>query len=424
VLAAVLALSQISAVDANIRFGLGKSRFNSFSRHVFRGGETTVESPETSIATLVSSTKAAVPKVPTTSTSASASTPKTVVKKRRRKKSSSSISSQAAIAKATIPQAPVPVTPKVPPAPTPKVVDEVPKVPQSPVPAKETTPIEPLMPPPVEEITPEPEPIIKKEKSRFNVMPTLFVKEEEKQYDTYAACLAATESLRRIRDGKIKNKKGGTAVAGEDNSWQSMLKPSDAGSDPKNVNVSKEEYKRACAEYVLNSSKAIKALGLSVTQFNQLGREVSKNTDLKEKVMEQAYLYRMASTVKMDKVPLIQDPDSSQLLKSSRRRRVQMFVKSITEIEDLREEQTKKLEKSLNIDKLPSDVNLCDPNVLPLLSPEVKQVIKAFPLEAEKIVKKYGLNSDEFNQMLEETRGNPVFRWRVQNYRNKESKGD
>ena len=279
VLAAVLALSQISAVDANIRFGLGKSRFNSFSRPVFRGGETTVESPETPIATLVSSTKAAVPKVPTTSTSASASTPKTVVKKRRRKKSSSSISSQA-----TIPQAPVPVTPKAPPAPTPKFVDEIPKVPPSPVPAKETTPIEPLMPPPVEETTPEPKPIIKKEKSRFNVMPTLFVKEEEKQYDTYAACLAATESLRRIRDGKIKNKKGGTAVAGEDNSWQSMLKPSDAGSDPKNVNVSKEEYKRACAEYVLNSSKAIKALGLSVTQFNQLGREVSKNTDLKEKV--------------------------------------------------------------------------------------------------------------------------------------------
>lgn len=281
VLAAVLALSQISAVDANIRFGLGKSKFNSFSRQVFRGGETAVESPETPIATLVSSTKAAVPR---TSTTASTSTPKTVVKKRRRKKSSSSISSQTATPRAAISQTPVPVTPKAPPAPTPKVVDEVPEVPPSPVPAKETTPIEPLMPPPVEETQPEPEPIIKKEKSRFNVMPTLFVKEEEKQYDTYAACLAATESLRRIRDGKIKNKKGGTAVAGEDNSWQSMLKPSDAGSDPKNVNVSKEEYKRACAEYVLNSSKAIKALGLSVTQFNQLGREVSKNNDLKEKV--------------------------------------------------------------------------------------------------------------------------------------------
>jgi len=136
--------------------------------------------------------------------------------------------------------------------------------------------------------------------------------------------------------------------------------------------------------------------------------------------MEQAYLYRMASTIKMDKIPLIQDPDSKQLLKSTRRRRVQMFVRSITEIEELREEQTKRLRKALNIDKLPSNVNLCDPNVMPLLSPNVRAVIEAFPLQAEEIVKKYGLNSDEFNQMLEETRGNPVFRWRVQRFRKKE----
>ena len=133
--------------------------------------------------------------------------------------------------------------------------------------------------------------------------------------------------------------------------------------------------------------------------------------------MEQAYLYRMASTIKMDKIPLIQDPDSKQLLKSTRRRRVQMFVRSIDEIEELRAEQTERLKKALKLDKLPSNVNLCDPNVMPLLSPQVKAVIEAFPLQAEEIVKKYGLNSDEFNQMLEETRGNPVFRWRVQRFR-------
>lgn len=130
--------------------------------------------------------------------------------------------------------------------------------------------------------------------------------------------------------------------------------------------------------------------------------------------MEQAYLYRMASAVKMDKIPLIQDPDSKQLLKSTRRRRLQMFVKSITEIEELRTEQMARLNKALNIDKIPSNVNLCDPNVLPLLDSKVRSVIEAFPLQAEAIVKKYGLNSDEFNQMLEETKGNPVFRWRVQ----------
>lgn len=255
------------------------------------------------------------------------------------------------------------------------------------------------------------------EESQHDKMPSIFTKDEEKQYDVYSACLAATESLRRIRDAKVKKQKG-TAVAQEDKSWKSMLKSTTSGSGSStNGPVGEEEYKRACAEYVLNSSKAINALGLSVTQFNQLGREVSKNKSLKEKVMEQAYLYRMASTIKMDKIPLIQDPDSKQLLKSTRRRRVQMFVRSIDEIEELRAEQTERLKKALKLDKLPSNVNLCDPNVMPLLSPQVKAVIEAFPLQAEEIVKKYGLNSDEFNQMLEETRGNPVFRWRVQRFR-------
>lgn len=270
--------------------------------------------------------------------------------------------------------------------------------------------------------------VSRKNKNSHNTMPSIFTKADEAQYDTYSACLAATESLRRMRDSTLKNKRGSTAVGGpEEKSWKSLLKGpgrmvqnsgGESGADGEAVG--REEYKRACAEYVLNSSKAIKALGLSVSQFNQLGREVAKNPALKEKVMEQAYLYRMASTIKMDKIPLIQDPDSKQLLKSTRRRRVQMFVKSITEIEELREEQTARLRRALNIDKLPKDLNLCDPNVLPLLSPQVRSVIEAFPLQAEEIVKKYGLNSDEFNQMLEETRGNPVFRWRVQRFRNKQ----
>lgn len=136
--------------------------------------------------------------------------------------------------------------------------------------------------------------------------------------------------------------------------------------------------------------------------------------------MEQAYLYRMASTVHLDKIPIIEDPNAKQLLKSQKRRRVQMFVKSISEIEDLRSDQMDRLKRALNIDKLPDNVNLCDPNVLPLLNSKVRAVIEAFPHQAEVIVKKYGLNSDEFNQMLEESRGNPVFRWRIQRYKDQD----
>lgn len=140
--------------------------------------------------------------------------------------------------------------------------------------------------------------------------------------------------------------------------------------------------------------------------------------------MEQAYLYRMACTIHMDKIPLIEDPNSKKLLQSHKRRRVAMFVKSITEIEELRTEQMDRLKRALNIDKFPANMNLCDPNVLPLLDPKVRAVIQAFPIQAEVIVKKYGLNSDEFNQMLEETKGNPIFRWRVQRFKNQSQEED
>ena len=119
----------------------------------------------------------------------------------------------------------------------------------------------------------------------------------------------------------------------------------------------------------------------------------------------------------MQKIPLIEDPNSKQLLKSHKRRRVQMFVRSITEIEELRGEQIERLKRVLQLKSLPDGIDLCDPAVMPLLSPKVRAVCEAFPHQAEEIVKRYGLNSDEFNGMLEETRGNPIFRWRVEKFR-------
>jgi len=135
----------------------------------------------------------------------------------------------------------------------------------------------------------------------------------------------------------------------------------------------------------------------------------------KFQVMEQAYLYRITATLNMDKIPLIEDPNSEELLRAHKRRRVQMFAKSMNEIEELRQEQTEKLLKALSIDRLPESINICDPKILPLLSPKIRAVVEAFPLQAEEIVKKYGLNSDEFNKMLEETNSNPFFRMKIKN---------
>jgi Domain of unknown function (DUF4168) len=137
--------------------------------------------------------------------------------------------------------------------------------------------------------------------------------------------------------------------------------------------------------------------------------------------MEQAYLYRMAATVHMDRMPLLEDSQTrAALLQAYRRDKVDLFCESMTEIEQLRGNQIERLKRSLRVDQFPENLSLSDPTLLPFLSPKVRAVIEAFPYQAEEIIKKHGLQSDEFNKMLEETRSNPLFRWKIQKHLRKD----
>ncbi len=89
-----------------------------------------------------------------------------------------------------------------------------------------------------------------------NGMPSLFGSEDA-QYDRYAACLAATEGLRRLRDKELEERASRESV---------------------------EAVKQVNAQYVQNAGKVLKALGMSVSQFNLLGRQISQDPRLKEKV--------------------------------------------------------------------------------------------------------------------------------------------
>lgn len=97
-----------------------------------------------------------------------------------------------------------------------------------------------------------------------------------------------------------------------------------------------------------------------------------------------------------------------------RNKKFREFSISLLEIEKLRFKQIEKLQRSLEIDKLPKDIDITNPLLLPLLSPKVRAVVKAFPLQANEIIYKNGLNPDEFNIMLKTVKTNPFFRWRVQ----------
>ena len=129
--------------------------------------------------------------------------------------------------------------------------------------------------------------------------------------------------------------------------------------------------------------------------------------------MEQAYLYRMAAAVNMDRTAMIEDSSSQILLKAFQKDKVKIFCDSVSEIEQLRSNQLQRLQRALQIDKLPAHVSISDPALLPFLSPKVRAVVEAFPLQAEAIVKRHGLQSNEFNQMLAATKTNPMFRWKI-----------
>lgn len=133
-------------------------------------------------------------------------------------------------------------------------------------------------------------------------------------------------------------------------------------------------------------------------------------------VMEQAYLFRMSAMINMDQIPMFPAEKIGDSTDNLQRDKVHLFCQSIEEIERMREDQVDRLKKALRVDTLPQNVHLSDPELLPFLSPRVRAVVKAFPLQAEDIARKYGLDSQEFNKLLDESRSNPMLRWKMQKH--------
>ena len=82
-------------------------------------------------------------------------------------------------------------------------------------------------------------------------IPTYFTGENAREYDTYAACLAATEGLRRIRDR------------------QRLVDPL-----------------AARRQYVRDTKPLLETLGMKIDRFNAIGAQIASDEALKEKVSD------------------------------------------------------------------------------------------------------------------------------------------
>lgn len=268
-------------------------------------------------------------------------------------------------------------------------------------------------------------------------MPTLFFTPTEADLDRYAACLAAAEGLRRARDAGVASSRVRRALQDIDSGKLDASTSKNKAKDRMMKRWSADERKEfdtLRASYALNTAKMVRSLGLSVARFNQLGKVVGSDPVLKERVMEQAYLYGMAAGLTgMEKVPLITGKrigsgggsrgkkggksagssggEAAGALPPITSEQIDAFARCLSEVEELREGNLEKLRQSLKVDYLPPVI--CDPNVRSLLDPRVRAVCDAFPLQAEEVVQRFGMGSDEFNALLDRLRIDPIFRFRV-----------
>ena len=204
-------------------------------------------------------------------------------------------------------------------------------------------------------------------------IPTLFPGELERHYDTYAACLAATEGLRRIRDR------------------QQLVDPA-----------------AARRQYVRDSKPVLETLGMTIDRFNSIGAQIAEDEALKEKVVQQAFLYRAATLVTTDRYPIHTDERIGSISKS----KLQNFCRTMADVESLRNIQAERLKAHFRLGcELPS--NLSDPAMLPFLCPPAREMVESFPVAAAALVQQSGLGCDEFNRMLAASRSNPILRWKV-----------
>eukprot|EP00639_Heterosigma_akashiwo_P037950 CAMPEP_0194711358 /NCGR_PEP_ID=MMETSP0296-20130528/3691_1 /TAXON_ID=39354 /ORGANISM="Heterosigma akashiwo, Strain CCMP2393" /LENGTH=185 /DNA_ID=CAMNT_0039609371 /DNA_START=34 /DNA_END=587 /DNA_ORIENTATION=+ len=129
---------------------------------------------------------------------------------------------------------------------------------------------------------------------------TLF-EPEEKEYDRYAAAISAIEPLRVERDQRVEETLNPFFFCWMKARWGGgsglyarllELAPEEA---PPGAGPGLRRAQAACNAYLVKSSRVIQSLDLDVGRFNALSREVQASRDLKRRVTQQAYLYRVAS---------------------------------------------------------------------------------------------------------------------------------
>mmetsp|Transcript_29289 Transcript_29289/g.93889 ORF Transcript_29289/g.93889 Transcript_29289/m.93889 type:complete len:201 (-) Transcript_29289:1431-2033(-) len=189
--------------------------------------------------------------------------------------------------------------------------------------------------------------------------------------------------------------------------------------------------KRACADYILKSSGAIEAMGLSVNKFNSLSRQIASDRALRRRVYQQAYFYRVGAELDGDKVPVVNTADADKrvskrnpVVKVAAEPRVskvqksdahaRRFAQALLAVEDLRLKKLNTLAEDVGLKSARSlPRGICDKSLEAVASPKVKKACSEFSTEAAKAAAGFGFKAAEFNELNKKLEENRFFRARV-----------
>lgn len=192
-----------------------------------------------------------------------------------------------------------------------------------------------------------------------------------------------------------------------------------------------------CDRYENKLDEIVRSYGIPLVDFNYLSEQISINTKLKQRVLLQAYFYRIAAELETSTNPPVlpklisknsrYDLDSKydSLDSSSKNFRntgvtfnrykgssFQRFCSALRNMEVERVRTREKLRQGLNIVDLPP--RMCDPSIQPAMCSSIREACSGFAKSSTSILEKHGVSKDEFERLQQKIKKDFFFRLRVE----------
>ena len=185
--------------------------------------------------------------------------------------------------------------------------------------------------------------------------------------------------------------------------------------------------------YTTTATRVLKSFGFTPSEWNSVSRALASDRNLRNRVLNQAKLYGLASTIETGSLN-VDDGAVPKLTNSGPRERGRLGplrgrrapcghhaidathcltpTQVAQKVELLRQKQRAQLVKSLKgVDVFP-DYPICDSALLPMMSNQVRRTCASFPAQASELVLKNGVEFETF-QALDKAERNPMYRWKL-----------